>query len=130
MRTRSSAGGVLDRGDGARPERGGQPCASHASPGLDYYKLSRRCASTPALTRGIGTLPGFVEVHVNEAIQGDGCPFQVELARAARSSYDDRIGMRHRGRGSSGRGLLEARADRVRRRSPQHVTTNPNERVA
>lgn len=49
---------------------------------LDYYRLRRRCAPapTPALTRGTGGLPGFVEVHVNEAVQGSRGPFQVELA--------------------------------------------------
>lgn len=47
---------------------------------LDYYKLRRRCAPTHVLTRGTSGLPGFVEVHVNEAVQGNGGPFQVELA--------------------------------------------------
>ena len=47
---------------------------------LDFYKLRRRCAPTHAVTRRTGVLPGFVEVHVNEAVQGKGGPFQVELA--------------------------------------------------
>lgn len=48
--------------------------------GLDFYKLRRRCALKRALTPGPGGLPGFVELHVDHAVQGTGGPFRAELA--------------------------------------------------
>jgi hypothetical protein len=59
---------------------------------LDYYKLRRRCAPTPGITPRTVGLPGFVELHVEDALQGNCGAFQVELAGPHGSSMTIGLG--------------------------------------